>query len=73
MLFGLLYVSAWVMVWGTLGSLIDYPLLKLEVYTAGSIGQYLTFIITGILSTVIGVKLFESFKGLLKSDQKKPS
>jgi len=53
----ILYVSAWVIIWGTLGSLIDYPLYKNKIYLEGSIYQYLTFTITAIIS-IIGAKFF---------------
>jgi len=45
-----LYISAWVMIWGTLGSLIDYPLYKNNIYLEGSVYQYLTFAVTAIIS-----------------------
>ena len=44
-----LYISAWVIIWGTFGSLIDYPLYKNKIYLEGSIFQYLTFTIIAIL------------------------
>ena len=52
-----LYISVWVIIWGTLGSLIDYPLYKNKIYIEGSIYQYLTFIITAIIS-IISAKFF---------------
>ena len=52
-----LYISVWVIIWGTLGSLVDYPLYKNKIYTEGSIYQYLTFTITAIIS-IIGAKFF---------------
>ena len=48
-----LYISAWVMIWGTFGSFIDYPLYKNNIYLEGSIYQYLTFIITAFISVFI--------------------
>ena len=53
----ILYVSAWVIIWGTLGSFIDYPLYKNKIYLEGSIYQYLTFTITGVIS-IIFAKFF---------------
>ena len=47
-----LYISLWVIIWGTLGSLIDYPLYKNQIYLEGSIFQYLTFTITAIISII---------------------
>ena len=52
-----LYISVWVLIWGTLGSLIDYPLYKNKIYLEGSIYQYLTFTITAIIS-IISAKFF---------------
>jgi len=52
-----LYISVWVIIWGTLGSLIDYPHYKNKIYSEGSIYQYLTFTITAIIS-IISAKFF---------------
>ena len=48
----ILYISVWIIIWGTLGSLIDYPLYKNKFYLEGSIFQYLTFTITAIISFI---------------------
>ena len=53
----ILYISVWVIIWGTLGSFIDYPLYKNKIYLEGSIYQYVTFTFTAILS-IIGAKFF---------------
>ena len=53
----ILYISLWVIIWGTLGSLIDYPLYKNKIYLEGSIYQYLTFIVTAMIS-IISAKFF---------------
>ena len=53
----ILYISVWVIIWGTLGSLIDYPLYKNKIYLEGSIYQSLTFAITAIIS-IISAKFF---------------
>ena len=47
-----LYISVWVIIWGTIGSLVDFPLYKNKIYLEGSIYQYLTFTVTAIISTV---------------------
>jgi len=52
-----LYISAWVIIWGTLGSFIDYPLYKNKFYSEGSIYQYITFTITGVIS-ILSAKFF---------------
>ena len=48
----ILYISIWVIIWGTLGSFIDYPLYKNKIYSEGSIYQYLTFAITAVISII---------------------
>ena len=58
----ILYISSWVIIWGSVGSLIDYPLYKAEIYSEGSIWQYLTFTITGIISLIIGFKIYKKLK-----------
>ena len=52
-----LYISLWVIIWGTIGSLVDFPLYKNKIYTEGSIYQYLTFTVTAIIS-IISAKFF---------------
>jgi len=54
----ILYISTWVIVWGSIASLIDFPLLKNGFYSEGDIGQYLTFSITAVLSIFSAKKLF---------------
>ncbi len=56
--FGILYVSIWVLIWGTVGSLVDLPLLNNNVYTAGSTGQVSTFAITAVLSIIIAILIY---------------
>ena len=57
-----LYISVWVIIWGTLGSLIDYPLYKNKIYLEGSIYQYLTFTITGIISIIFAKLFYKKFE-----------
>ncbi len=54
-----LYISVWVIIWGTLGSLIDYPLYKNKIYLEGSVYQYLTFTVTAIISIICGIFLYK--------------
>ena len=54
---GVSYVSAWVIVWGTIGSLIDFYFLQ-STYLPGSLGQFLTFIITAFISSIAAVYIF---------------
>ena len=56
-LIGVSYVSAWVIIWGTIGSLIDFYFLQ-NTYLPGSLGQFATFIITAFLSSIIAIYIF---------------
>ena len=56
-LFGVSYVSAWVIIWGTIGSIIDFYFLQ-NTYLPGSLGQFSTFIITALLSSIIAIYIF---------------
>ena len=56
--FGIGYVSVWVVIWGSVGSLIDLPLLNAELYVEGSIGQITTFALTAIVSGAVGAWLY---------------
>ncbi len=57
-----LYISTWVIVWGSIASLIDFPLLKNGFYSEGEIGQYITFSITALISILGAKKIFKSLK-----------
>ena len=54
---GISYVSAWVIIWGTIGSLIDFYFLQ-NTYLPGSLGQFSTFIITGFISSITAIYIF---------------
>ena len=56
-LVGVSYVSAWIIVWGTVGSLIDFYFLQ-NTYLPGSLGQFSTFIVTAIISSIVAVYIF---------------
>ena len=56
-LVGVSYVSAWIIIWGTIGSLIDFYFLQ-NTYLPGSIGQFSTFIITATLSSIVAIYIF---------------
>ncbi len=66
--FGIVYVSLWVIIWGTIGSLIDLPLLNSGIYLAGSIGQITTFTITAIGSIALSIWLFPKAEKIFKID-----
>tara|TARA_Y100001968_G_C19260219_1_gene668881 strand:- start:743 stop:955 length:213 start_codon:yes stop_codon:yes gene_type:complete len=54
---GISYVSAWIIIWGTIGSLIDFYFLQ-NTYIPGSLGQFLTFIITAVISLIAAIYIF---------------
>ena len=56
-LIGVSYVSAWVIVWGTIGSLIDFYFLQ-DTYLPGSPGQFATFIITAFIFSITAIYMF---------------
>ena len=56
-LVGVSYVSAWIIIWGTIGSLIDFYFLQ-NTYLPGSLGQFLTFIITAFISSIAAIYIF---------------
>jgi len=58
---GVLYVSVWVMLWGTAASLADFVLLERGAYDAGTSGQAITFASYGIAAVVLAVKLSGRF------------
>ncbi len=64
-LIGFAYVSIWVVIWGTIGSLIDYPLLQSNIYLPGSIGQITTFALTACFSIVLAVLIFPTLNSKL--------
>ena len=55
-----LYISVWVIIWGSIASLIDLPLpfLKNGIYSEGDLGQYLTFSFTAIISIITAKNIF---------------
>tara|TARA_Y100000589_G_scaffold283319_1_gene281337 strand:+ start:7164 stop:7373 length:210 start_codon:yes stop_codon:yes gene_type:complete len=56
----ILYISVWVIIWGSIASLIDLPFLKNGIYNEGEIGQYLTFSITAAISVFSASKIFKN-------------
>ena len=56
-LVGVSYVSAWIIIWGTIGSIIDFYFLQ-NTYLPGSLGQFLTFIITAGISSIAAIYMF---------------
>ena len=53
-----LYISIWVIIWGSIASLIDLPFLKNGIYSEGELGQYLTFSFTAIIAIVSAKNIF---------------
>ncbi|MBM5801330.1 MAG: hypothetical protein FJ077_10980 [Cyanobacteria bacterium K_DeepCast_35m_m2_023] len=58
---GVVYVSVWVLIWGTAASLADFVLLEREVYGAGSTGQLITFAGYGFAAVVLAIRLADRF------------
>ncbi len=58
---GITYVSTWVVIWGTVASLMDWMLLTGEVYETGTSGQALTFVAYGAASVVMAVRFAPRF------------
>ena len=53
-----LYISAWIIIWGSIASLIDLPFLKNGIYSEGDLGQYLTFSLTAMISIISAKNIF---------------
>jgi hypothetical protein len=58
---GVIYVSVWVVIWGTVSSLVDWLLLNADLYTTGSFGQAATFIGYAAATVVLSVRLSGRF------------
>jgi len=54
----ILYISVWVIIWGSIASLIDLPFLKNGIYSEGDLGQYFTFSITAMISIISAKNIF---------------
>ena len=57
-----LYISVWVIIWGSIASLIDLPFLNNGIYGEGDLGQYLTFSFTAIISIIFAKNIFNKIK-----------
>ena len=62
-LLGIIYVSVWVVIWGTVASLMDWMLLTGEVYETGTSGQAITFIVYGAATVVMATRFSSRFLG----------
>ncbi|MFN9644973.1 MAG: hypothetical protein ACK6BG_07625 [Cyanobacteriota bacterium] len=58
---GIVYVSVWVVLWGTAASLADTVLLQQETYEPGTAGQAVTFACYGVAAVVLAVRLAGRF------------
>ena len=54
---GVGYVSVWVIIWGFVGSVIDWPLLQSDIYSVYSLGQAVTFGGTALACIALAIKL----------------
>ena len=57
-----LYISVWVIIWGSIASLIDLPFLKNGIYSEGDLGQYFTFSFTAIIAIFSAKNIFDKIK-----------
>ena len=57
----MIYVSVWVVIWGTASSLVDWLLLHADLSQEGSFGQAATFIGYGAAASVLAVRLSSRF------------
>ena len=53
-----LYISVWVIIWGSIASLIDLPFLKNGIYNEGDLGQYFTFSLTAMFAIIFAKNIF---------------
>ena len=58
---GIAYVSVWVVIWGTVASLMDWMLLAGEVYETGTSGQAVTFVAYGAATVVLATRFAGRF------------
>ena len=58
---GVIYVSVWVVIWGTASSIVDWLLLHADLYQEGSFGQAATFTGYGAAASVLAVRLSSRF------------
>ena len=65
---GIVYVSVWVMIWGTVASLMDWMLLTGEVYETGTSGQAVTFVAYGAATVVMATRFAGRFLGGSESE-----
>ena len=61
---GITYVSVWVVIWGTVASLMDWMLLTGEVYETGTSGQAVTVIGYGAATVVMATRYAGRFLAL---------
>jgi hypothetical protein len=66
---GIVYVSVWVMLWGTAASLADFVLLERGAYATGTAGQAITFASYGLAAVVLAVRLSGRFLKPLEPPQ----
>ncbi len=68
--FGIAYVSTWVIIWGTVGSLIDLPFLNAGIYLPASVGQITTFFLTALACIIVSILIFPKASNLLIKSSK---
>tara|TARA_Y100000589_G_scaffold288951_1_gene290692 strand:- start:22 stop:231 length:210 start_codon:yes stop_codon:yes gene_type:complete len=58
----ILYISIWIIIWGSVASLIDLPFLKNGIYSEGELGQYFTFSFTAVIAIILAKNIFNKIK-----------
>ena len=54
----ILYISVWVIIWGSVASLVDLPFLQNGIYSEGDLGQYFTFSFTAMIALISAKNIF---------------
>jgi hypothetical protein len=67
---GVIYVSVWVLIWGTLASVADAILLGRGAYETGTSGQALTFAAYGVAAVVLAIRYSPRFLNADQEDSK---
>ena len=54
----ILYISVWVIIWGSIASLVDLPFLNNGIYSEGDLGQFFTFSFTAMITIIFAKNIF---------------
>ena len=68
--YGIMYVSILIIIWGTIGSLVDFQLLEKGIYQEGSIGQISTFLVAALITAIFGKFFFPQYSSRFNNIEK---